>query len=201
MRTTKEYSAGLVSQSFWFLEFKKVVRLRKEGIDYTEIRKMCVAENLFGIAKEYRATRMAQYVIARVKTMDDDLVDLFCSTDITTQKLINLITVFKIDRLFFEFTYEVYREKIIVGAGTIEDADVNAFFTRKETQSELVAAWTDVTKRHLRAVYLTFLTDANLLTVVDKKRTITPPIMDMALERYLKDHNDTAMIKALTGVN
>ena len=28
---TTVYSAGLMSQSFWFLEFKKAVRLRQEG--------------------------------------------------------------------------------------------------------------------------------------------------------------------------
>lgn len=33
----KQYSAGLMSQSFWFLEFKKAVRLKKDGLDYDEI--------------------------------------------------------------------------------------------------------------------------------------------------------------------
>ena len=36
------YSAGLMSQSFWFLEFKKAVKLRQEGLDYDEIKKKCV---------------------------------------------------------------------------------------------------------------------------------------------------------------
>ena len=51
---TPVYSAGLMSQSFWFLEFKKAVRLRQEGLGYDEIKKKCVEENLFGAAKEYR---------------------------------------------------------------------------------------------------------------------------------------------------
>lgn len=46
------YSSGLMSQSFWFLEFKKAVRLRQEGLNYDEIKKKCVEENLFGAAKE-----------------------------------------------------------------------------------------------------------------------------------------------------
>ena len=36
--TNSKYSAGLMSQSFWFLEFKKVVRLRQEGLAYEDIR-------------------------------------------------------------------------------------------------------------------------------------------------------------------
>src|SRR5699024_7725557 len=72
----KKYSAGLMSQSFWFLEFKKAVKMRQEGMAYDDIKKKCVEENLFGAAKEYRALRMAGYIITRVKAMDDTLVDL-----------------------------------------------------------------------------------------------------------------------------
>lgn len=195
------YSAGLMSQSFWFLEFKKVVRLKGDGLGYDEIKKKCIEENLFGAAKEYRALRMAGYIIARVKVMDDRIIDLFCSSDLATQKLINLVAILRTDRLFFEFVYEVYREKVILGIETMEDADVNVFFTRKEAQSELIAGWKDSTKKHLRSCYLNFMTDANLLTVIGKKKTITPPVLDIALERYLQSVNEDTMVKALTGVN
>ena len=79
MNDITAYSAGLMSQSFWFLEFKKVVRLRQDGLGYDEIKKKCMEENLFGAAKEYRALRMAGYIITRVKAMDDRMVELFCS--------------------------------------------------------------------------------------------------------------------------
>ena len=198
---SKKYSAGLMSQSFWFLEFKKVVKLRQEGMAFDDIKKKCVEENLFGAAREYRALRMAGYIINRVKAMDETLVDLFCNSDLATQKLINLVTILRTDRLFFEFVYEIYREKVILGVDTMEEADVNVFFTRKETQSELIAGWKDSTKRHLRSCYLNFMTDANLLTVMDKKKLITPPILDIALERYLQSIGEEVMVKALTGVN
>ena len=185
----KKYSAGLMSQSFWFLEFKKVVGLRKDGLTYEKIKKKCVEENLFGAAKEYRALRMAGYIITRVKAMDDMLVELFFTSDLLTQKLINFII------------YEVYREKVILGTGMMDEADVNIFFTRKEAQEELIADWKDSTKRHLRSCYLNFMTDANLLTVTGKVRKITPPILDIALERYLQSTDDEIMIKALMGEN
>ena len=198
---SKKYSAGLMSQSFWFLEFKKVVKLRQEGMAFDDIKKKCVEENLFGAAREYRALRMAGYIINRVKAMDETLVDLFCNSDLATQKLINLVTILRTDRLFFEFLYEIYREKVILGVDTMEEADVNVFFTRKETQSELIAGWKDSTKRHLRSCYLNFMTDANLLTVMNKKKMITPPILDIALERYLQSIGEEVLVKALTGVN
>lgn len=197
----KKYSAGLISQSFWFLEFKKAVKMRREGMAYDDVKKKCVEENLFGAVKEYRAFRMAGYIITRVKAMDDTLVDLFCASDLATQKLINLVTILKTDRLFFEFVYEIYREKVLLGVETMEESDVNVFFTRKEAQSELIAGWKDSTKRHLRSCYLNFMADANLLTVIDKKKMITPPILDIALDRYLQSVGEEALVKALAGVN
>ena len=134
------YSAGLISQSFWFVEMKKVIKLIDDGKSEEEIKKMCIEENLFGAAKEYRAKRIYGYIWNRAKRLDKTLIDLFCTSDLATQKAINLIAVLRSDRLFFEFMFEVYREKNILGIPVIEDADVNIFFKNKEIQSEDIAA-------------------------------------------------------------
>ena len=195
------YSAGLMSQSFWFIEFKKVVKLISIGKSVEEINSICIEENLFGAAKEYRAKRMCGYILNRAKKLDQTMIDLFLNSDLNTQKIINLITILKGDRLFFEFMFEVYREKVILGIPIIEDTDLKVFFSNKEAQSEDVALWKDTTKKHLRTNYMTYLVDANLITIIDKQRTITPTILDIALERYLEACGDTAIIKAITGAN
>lgn len=196
----RTYSAGLISQSFWFVEMKKVIKLIDDGKSEEEIKKMCIDENLFGAAKEYRAKRIYGYIWNRAKRLDKTLIDLFCTSDLASQKVINLIAILRSDRLFFEFMFEVYREKKILGVPVMEDIDVNVFFKNKEIQSEDIAAWTDNTKRRLRSIYFNYLIDANLLTVVDKKKMITPPILDIALERYLETCGDNSIIKAITGV-
>lgn len=195
------YSAGLMSQSFWFIEIKKIIKLISDGKSEDEIKKMCIEENLFGAAKEYRAKRMYGYIWNRVKKLDKTLMELFLNSDLATQKIINLVAIIRSDRLFFEFVFEVYREKNIIGTQVLEDTDANIFFKNKEIQNEDIAAWKDTTKRKLRQVYFNYLIDANLLTVVDKKKTITPPILDIALERYLEACGDSAIIKAITGVD
>lgn len=197
----EKYSSGLVSQSFWFVEIKKFLKLVYEGKTESEIKHLCIYENLFGAAKESRAKRMYGYIRNRVNHLDDIMVDLFFKSDLATQKIINLISVLKSDRLFFEFVYEVYREKNILGIPALEDSDVNIFFGNKETQDENIANWTDVTKKRLRSCYFNFLTDANLITPIKRKKTITPPILDIALERCLETAGDLAIEKAITGVN
>lgn len=197
----EKYSAGLISQSFWFVEMKKVVKLIYEGKSNEEIKELCIGENLFGAANEYRAKRIYGYIWSRVKKMDKPLIELFMTSDLSTQKIINLIAILRTDRLFFEFMFEVYREKNILGAMVLEDADVNIFFNAKEVQSEDIAKWTDGTKRRLRSLYFNYLIDANLLLVEQKHKTITTPILDIALERYLESCGDEAIKRAILGVN
>lgn len=194
------YSAGLVSQSFWFVEIRKIIKLVNDGMTEDEIKNLCIDENLFGAMKEYRAKRIYGYIWNRIKQLDKTMIDIFCTSDIATQKVINLISILRSDRLFLEFMFEVYREKNILGVNAIEDSDVNIFFKNKEIQSEGVAAWSDTTKCRLRSIYINYLTDSNLLTVVEKKKIITPPILDIALERYLEANGDDTILKAITGV-
>ena len=197
----EKYSAGLISQSFWFIEMKKVIKLIDEGKSDEEIKNVCINENLFGAAKEYRAKRIYGYIWNRAKKLDKTLIDVFVNSDLATQKIINLVAILRTDRLFFEFMFEVYREKNILGIPVIEESDVNILFSNEEVQNEDIAQWTDGTKRRLRSVYFNYLTDANLLTIVDKQKTITPPILDIALERYLEACGDGSIVKAITGVN
>lgn len=164
------YSAGLVSQSFWFVEIRKIIKLVNDGMTEDEIKNLCIDENLFGAMKEYRAKRIYGYIWNRIKQLDKTMIDIFCTSDIATQKVINLISILRSDRLFLEFMFEVYREKNILGVNVIEDSDVNIFFKNKEIQSEGVAAWSDTTKCRLRSIYINYLTDSNLLTVVERKK-------------------------------
>lgn len=195
-----DYSAGLVSQSFWFVEFKRCLLLLKEGNSLDSIKSLVAHDNLFGAPNEYRAKRMCGYLSRRIRHIDSEALELFFSSDLATQKLINLICVIYDDRLFFEFINEVYRDKIILGAEYLETSDARSFFNNKEVQSETVASWTDTTKKRLRSSYINFLTDANLLTADKNKRRITPPLLDIMLERYLEKKGEGMIVKAFTGV-
>lgn len=197
----EKYSSGLVSESFWFVEFKQFIKLRVEGKSWDEIKELCLKDNLLGISKEYRAKRIFGYLKNRVQVLEDDLLDLFLTSDLVTQKIITLIAIAKGNRLFKEFLYEEYREKSILGIEELTISDINIFFNKKQDQSEDIANWTDVTLKRLRSSYMNFLTDAGLLTVVDGKRLITPPILDIALENYLKDKGEMYIVKAVMGVS
>lgn len=194
------YSAGLMSQSCWFIEFKKLVQMIAEGKTEAEIKAECLENNLFGAAKEYRAKRMYGYLSNRAKMLDDELIRLFVNGDLSRQKLINLIAILRNDRLFFEFVYEVYREKAILGQLELEDRDFSIFFRNKGEQSEVVEAWNDSTKKHLKSNYVSCLADTGLLRIENKQRMITTPIVDSQLSLYLDSCGEHALLSAITGV-
>jgi len=196
-----KYSSGLISQSFWFIEFKKVIKLLHDGKTYDDIKRLCLEENLFGASKENRARRMFGYISTRAKTFDSEMIELFNTSHIATQKTMTLFAIVKSDKLFSEFLYEVYREKVILGINQLDDSDTNIFFKNKQAQNEDIASWSDVTLNKLRNCYTNYLTDAGLLTISSGKKNITPPILDKELEMCLLTHYDEQFIKAITGVN
>jgi len=197
----EKYSSGLVSESFWFIECKKIIKLKYDGYSWDEVKAMCLEENLLGISKEYRAKRIFGYLKNRISTLDKKAMEIFLNGDIATQKIIILIAVAKQNRLFYEFLYEVYREKVILGMCELNGSDINIFFKNKQDQNEDVASWTDTTLKRLRSTYMNFMVDAGLLTINNKTKQPTPPVIDITLERYFKDNGEIQLIKAITGVS
>lgn len=197
---TERYSAGLVSESFWFIEFKEYLRHIRNNVPIDDIKKEIVDNNLFGLPNENRAKRVFGYLKNRTSSLDKEIIELFFNADLSTQKLINFISILRNSRIFFEFINEVYRDKIIIGAECMERSDANIFFRNKEIQSIEVSNWTNTTKKRISNSFNTLMTEANLLTVRDKKKYITPPVLDTALEKYLERNGEIDIVKALTGV-
>ena len=196
----KEYSAGMVKLSFWFAEFRKVIQLLNSGKTLLKIKKMNVEENIFSAPTQARAIQIFNTISTRVKSLDQSFYTLFERSDISNQKVIALIAVMQSDSLFFDFIYEVYREKLIIGMNELADSDFGVFFKDKQIQSEKVAKWQDYTLQRLGSCYKTMLMEAGL---IDKKvgtRNILKPIIDRALEDCLKKNGMEVILDALTGV-
>ena len=141
----REYSAGAVKFSFWFMEFKAVVKLLSEGMTLDEAREKNQKENIFGAPTTLRAGQIFSTVSARVKALDVSFYSIFMDSDLATQKLFALAGAMAHDTLFFDFVYEVVREKMIIGSNELSDSDINIFFRNKQLQDEKVAKWTDAT--------------------------------------------------------
>ena len=196
----KEYSAGAVKLSFWFIEFKKVVELFSEGKDTDEIKSLAMNENLFAAPTTPRANQIYHTVTGRIKALDESFIPLFIRSDLATQKLFAMIAAMAYDTLFFDFVYEVVREKMILGTYELADSDVRVFFKDKQQQNKKVAGWTDVTLARLGRCYKTMLYEAGIIDKGKTARKILRPILDPELVRWLKQKDMDVYIKALAGV-
>lgn len=196
----REYSAGTVKHSFWFMEFRKVVQLLSEGKTLDEIKKLNQEENIFGAPTVMRATQIFNTVSARIKMLDESFYPVFVTSEVSTQKLFNLVATMAYDTLFGEFVYEVIREKMIIGNDEFADSDIRVFFKNKQLQDEKVAEWTDATLKRLGACYKTLLYEAGMTDKGKECRKILKPILDPVMANWLKDHDMEIMVKALTGV-
>ena len=73
----REYSAGAVKFSFWFMEFKTVVKLLSNGMTLDEIKKKNQKENIFGAPTTLRAGQIFSTVSARIKALDVSFYSVF----------------------------------------------------------------------------------------------------------------------------
>lgn len=195
----KKYSSGLVSESFWFVEMKELISLRSKGISWDELKEKCIVEHLLGRQKEYRTVRIFGYLKRRISFLDEELLTLFTTEQLSTQKLINLIAIAKGNRLLYEFLYSEYRPKLLLGVNSYLATDMNRFFSEKQQQEDAVADWKEPTLKRIKSTYFNFLTSAGLFSLVEGEHKFSPPVMDFSLEQYLKI-NDPHLWKAISGV-
>ena len=157
-------------------------------------------ENLFAAPTTLRANQIFNTVTGRIKSLEGSFTPLFLQSDLSTQKLFALVAAMAYDTLFFDFVYEVIREKILLGICELSDSDVRIFFKDKQQQNEKVAKWTDATLVRLARCYKTMLYEAGIIDKTNAVRKILRPILDPELERWLELNDMSVFIKALTGV-
>lgn len=151
------YSAGMVSQVFAFVEAKKLAELLSKGLTKEEAWGKVESENLFQLRNATRLRRTFNYVYLRLTSLPEEMRKLLPVLDAENAKILVLISIMKTDLLFFEFVYEVYRGKIIVGEKTIDNRDMNTFFDEKASQSDVVSGWSESGIQKLKTVTLEIL--------------------------------------------
>ena len=102
--------------------------------------------------------------------------------------------------LFFEFVYEVFREKIKLGEKKLEDKDLNLFFDNKLSQSEIVQKWSDSGIKKLKNCYVKLLAEAGLLSDTKGNREIIPALINYKVADELVKADMEVYLNAVKGV-
>ncbi len=197
-----KYSAGAVKFSFWFMEFRKEVQLLASGKTFEDIKELNDNENLFNASTPARSKMIYSTVSARIKSLGDSFYIPFLDSDVSTQKLFALAATLAHDTLFFDFVYEVFREKLIIGSNTLTDADFSIYFKNKQEQYEEVEKFTEATVKRLARSYKTMLFEAGVLDDNNRasERKILKPVLDPVLKHWLDDYGYGQIAKAMEGI-
>ncbi|MGX6427992.1 DUF1819 family protein [Levilactobacillus yonginensis] len=194
-----QYSASIITHSFWFTEFSQYLELRNQGIDDVDIRSMSIDDNYFQQQSTARALDMVRVVKRRVNTLDIDYFDLFPSLDLENQKIVNLLASLHLNRLFDEFMYEVYRNELLLGDAKLHSYEIEAFFSQKQVENEKIASWKEETIRRMAGTFKTFLREADLLENQGDYDLVKRPLLDIRLEMLLHTKGEDRQLAALVG--
>ncbi|MDR3222982.1 MAG: DUF1819 family protein [Methanobrevibacter sp.] len=195
-----KYSTGLTKKAFWFLESKKTAEYILKGLNKEEIIEIAIEKNIYQVESEDRIKTIANTCITRLNSLPKSLIECTLKTDLYTSKILFLIAVMKTDKLFFEFMYEVFRNKIILGDLTIGDKDLNIFFNEKMLQSETVNNWKESNIKRLKKEYIRLLFDAGILENNNDIKKIIIPIIDFRVEENLISNKLNIFLYILNGV-
>lgn len=194
-----KYSAGAVSKGFWFQEFKKYNTLLNKGLKDAEIKIMQEEENILLAPSADYGKRMINEVSRRTRALPKEISTMFTSLPVSDQKILNILGIMMTDRLFFEYMYQVYREKIITGNLQFDNSDTRIFLKNKSEQSKKVANFTSQTKKRLAGAYRTYLKEANLIIEDKNSITIKKPILDINLENEMKNNDLYPYLRVFLG--
>jgi|SRR5699024_8163226 len=196
MVKNEKYSSALTGSGFMMYEFKQIISLKLEGLLDKEIRAKVLDDNIFQYKTITGIQRAFPYLLKRVNTLDETLMQMVLDEDIETAKVINLYSIMKADRLFNEFMQEVVKEKVEQPGEVLEKKDINVFFADKAEQVEFINNLAESTVARLKAQYSTILLEAGMLKDL-KTREIQRIVMDEQLTRYLIDIGDRLYVEAL----
>lgn len=190
------YSGKLTGESFLLYELKIVAKLKKEGYTDKEIRKMVLEENLFQYKFTSSISRRLTPLMQRINLLDEKLIDRLIEDPLGDGIVINLYSIMKNDRLFFEFMNEVMKEKLKSNNEVLEKKDINIFIETKIEQNEDIASWSDSTVNKIKQVIKKILMEAK---VVENNKTgaVKKIIMSDWIKNYLSKLGEEKYIIAM----
>ena len=196
-----EYKSTIKSRPYLYKETKKTATLIKQRLTLDDIKKKSIEDNIFQLESETRKREVASIVSARLKDLDEFVIDKISEGNVETSKILVLYAIIKTDRLFFEFMNEVYKEKLLLRDLFLRDKDFNTFFQSKREQSEKIASWSEYTFKKLKQVYIRILFEGGLIENQKGDKKIRIPILENEVKEYLYKIGDKIYINAVIGDN
>ncbi|WCK54747.1 DUF1819 family protein [Aneurinibacillus sp. Ricciae_BoGa-3] len=180
----ENYSSGFTSERLFKTEMKMMLSLRLEGTSEDNIRKKIIEENLFQKRSMGAIQSTLAMVTRRLKVIDGTLANFFLHSSRFDEQAILLYSFLQTYQFPLDFVIQVVRYAYEFERKVVTNESIQAFFERKEEESEIVYAWSEQTKKKLRQIMLLFFTECGLLMQEDKWYVATPIPISKELKEY-----------------
>lgn len=180
------YKTTIIRSALWYNESKKTVKYMLGGLNKTEITQKATQDNIYQVNTETRSKNIANTTFNRMGVYSEELLEEFLKTDITTSKVMVLISVMATDKLFYEYMNEVYREHKILDNKQLTNKEFDKFVEHKRVESEKISQWSQEVIRRMRSTYIKLLKEAGL---IDQKNNIKAIYIDYEIEKLLRKSN------------
>ncbi len=188
-------SAQITREQFLFYEMRTTAKLMREGLNDDEIIDRIAEENLFQYPTEKSIRQMAKVCVARLRYIDDDLIEAVASQSSETAKQICMYAMMKQYRLVWDFMIIVIGEKFRIQNFSFSQMDVNVFFMQLQEQDDYVAGWSESTVKKIRQILIRILVENDYLDN-GKADHLNPVWLNPALENVIKNNNDERALPA-----
>lgn len=188
-------SAQITREQFLFYEMRTTAKLMREGLNDDEIIDRIAEENLFQYPTEKSIRQMAKVCVARLRYIDDDLIEAVASQSSETAKQICMYAMMKQYRLVWDFMIIVIGEKFRIQNFSFSQMDVNVFFMQLQEQDDYVAGWSESTVKKIRQILIRILVENDYLDN-GKADHLNPVWLNPALENAIKNNNDERALPA-----
>ena len=180
------YKTTIIRSALWYNESKKTVKYMLSGLNKTEITQKATQENIYQVNTETRSKNIANTTFNRMCVYSVELLEEFLKTDITTSKVMVLISVMATDKLFYEYMNEVYHEHKLLDNKQLTNKEFDKFIEHKKVESEKISQWSQEVIRRMRSTYIKLLKEAGL---IDQKNNIRAIYIDYEIEKMLRNSN------------
>jgi hypothetical protein len=195
LKTTSQ----LKKASFNFSYSKKIAKWFSEGLDKNQIYNKCIVENELGIASIERRKELTNHLYQRIAKLDSFLLKKMNESDIVTSKFILIYAIAKNDRLFTEFLFEIYRDRLLGEKKYISMDDFDLFFTSKKESNLTVYKWSKTTIELLCKAYRKMLVDSSLGLRKIKNIYVSKMIIHPDIEKHITQLGDQLILKSILG--
>ena len=183
-----------------YQETKRINQLLLNNVTKEEIIRKLNDQNHLQLSSTAQIKSVGNELLYRISLLDEKMQEMIQQEDNQTSKTLVVYSIICADRLFQEFTRELYLDKLLTLYTEISKQEVIRFIERKAETNETVANWKEYTYDRLARSFLQVLKEAGWINEIKKSHyKIEKPFISIGARNYLKKEGYAPAVEVVLG--